>query len=50
MKNGTQEEVRLEDLLDKVVGYIGTDKLDFYSPSRDKIYIETPVPTGENIE
>lgn len=39
--NGTQVEVKLDNLLDHVVADIWTEGLDFYSPSRDFI-IETP--------
>ncbi len=37
MEKGTQEEVPLNQLIDKVIGIIGEEKLDFYHPSKDFI-------------
>ena len=41
MLAGTQEEVKLSDLLSRVVEKVGTADLDFYSPMKDFI-IDTP--------
>lgn len=43
MQNGTQEEMKLSDLLDRVVANIDAKQLDFYSPTKDFV-IEEPAP------
>jgi len=35
MENGTQSEVKKEDLIDFMIEKIGKENLDFYSPERD---------------
>ncbi|MCH8518744.1 ATP phosphoribosyltransferase regulatory subunit [Candidatus Gracilibacteria bacterium] len=35
LEDGTQEEVKKEDIIDYIIEKIGADKLDFYEPSRD---------------
>ncbi len=35
MEDGTQAEVKKEDLIDYIIEKIGEDQLDFYEPSRD---------------
>ncbi len=35
MEDGTQAEVKKEDLIDYIIDKIGEDQLDFYEPSRD---------------
>jgi hypothetical protein len=42
MDKGTQTEVPLSEVLDRVIGEIGEDKLSFYHPSRDFIIV-TPL-------
>lgn len=42
MQNGTQEELPLSKLLDRVVDNIDSKELDFYSPTKDFV-IEEPV-------
>ena len=37
MDKGTQIEVPLSEILDKVIEMVGTDQLSFYHPSRDFI-------------
>jgi hypothetical protein len=37
MTDGTQEEVKKEDILEYIIGHIGSDKLDFYDPVRDLV-------------
>lgn len=34
-ENGTQAEVKKEELISYIIDKIGEDKLDFYEPSRD---------------
>ncbi|MCK9272293.1 histidine--tRNA ligase [Candidatus Gracilibacteria bacterium] len=41
MVAGTQEEVKLDNLLDHIIGKVGKENLDFYSPAKDFI-IEEP--------
>ncbi|MDD2871103.1 MAG: His/Gly/Thr/Pro-type tRNA ligase C-terminal domain-containing protein [Candidatus Gracilibacteria bacterium] len=36
-ESGTQEEVKKEELIDYIIGKIGTNKLDFYCPAKDLI-------------
>lgn len=40
MDAGTQEEVKLANLLDVLVKKIGVENLDFYSPTKDFMIIE----------
>ncbi|MDQ1343518.1 MAG: Histidine--tRNA ligase [Patescibacteria group bacterium] len=47
MVNGTQEEMKLSDLLDRVVSNIDVKQLDFYSPMKDFV-IEEPVVVTED--
>ncbi len=49
MLNGTQEELRLSDLLDRVVANIDAKELDFYSPTKDFV-IEEPKTDSEPSE
>jgi hypothetical protein len=35
MMDGTQEEVKREDILDYIIGHIGEENLDFYDPVKD---------------
>lgn len=37
MDKGTQVEVPLGEVLDKIIAEVGTDQLSFYHPSRDFI-------------
>ena len=46
MLNGTQEEVPLLKLVDRVVSKIDPKELDFYSPTKDFV-IEEPLPLPE---
>lgn len=50
MVAGTQEEVKLDELLNFIVSKIGPKALDFYSPSKDFV-IEEPkvVPPEETL-
>lgn len=48
MEKGTQIEVTLAELLDRVIAEVGTDTLSFYHPSRDFI-IQEPVVVSESI-
>jgi histidyl-tRNA synthetase len=41
MVAGTQEEVKLDNLLDHIIGKVWKENLDFYSPAKDFI-IEEP--------
>lgn len=41
MDKGTQEEVKLENLLDVMVDHVGKDNLDFYDPTKELIRPET---------
>jgi histidyl-tRNA synthetase len=43
MEHGTQVEVPLADVLQKVIGEVGTETLSFYHPSRDWIITDTPL-------
>jgi hypothetical protein len=43
MDAGTQEEVKLADLLDVLVKKVGQENLDFYSPTKDFIIMEPTV-------
>ncbi|MDP3381043.1 MAG: hypothetical protein Q8S84_06060 [bacterium] len=36
-ENGTQEEVKKEELIDYIIQKIGTETLDFYCPIKDLI-------------
>lgn len=47
MLNGTQEELKLSELLDRVVSNIDAKQLDFYSPMKDFV-IEEPSVSEEN--
>lgn len=47
MLNGTQEELKLSELLDRVVSNIDAKQLDFYSPMKDFV-IEVPSVSEEN--
>ena len=47
MIDGTQEEVKKEDILEYVINHIWADKLDFYDPVRDLVMWEPPVKTEE---
>ena len=40
---GTQEEVKLGKLLDVLVGKIGEENLDFYSPTKDFMIVDTVI-------
>lgn len=42
MEAGSQEEVKLASLLDRVVEKVGEDSLDFYSPTKD-FMINAPI-------
>ena len=44
MQNGTQEELPLSKLLDRVVDNIDSKELDFYSPTKDFVIEEPVVP------
>ncbi|EKE29214.1 MAG: Histidyl-tRNA synthetase [uncultured bacterium (gcode 4)] len=46
MESGTQEEVKLENLLDHVITKVWKDSLDFYDPAKDFIIVE-PIKTEE---
>jgi histidyl-tRNA synthetase len=48
MVNGTQEEMKLSNLLDRVVSNIDAKQLDFYSPMKDFV-IEEPVVVVEDV-
>jgi len=43
MDAGTQEEVKLANLLDVLVKKIGVENLDFYSPAKDFIIVEPTI-------
>lgn len=43
MLNGTQVEVKIEDLLDKVIQEVDPKELDFYTPTKDWIVVEPTV-------
>lgn len=43
MDKGTQVEVPLAEVLDKVIAEVGTETLSFYHPSRDWIITDTPL-------
>lgn len=40
--DGTQEEVKKEELIDYIISKIWADQLDFYEPSRDLVQNEAP--------
>ena len=42
MDKGTQVEVPLSEVLDKIIAEVGTESLSFYHPSKDFI-IEEPI-------
>lgn len=44
---GTQEEVRKEDLIQYIIAKVGADKLDFYCPAKDLVTEEMPVIAEE---
>ena len=37
MTDGTQQEVKKDDLIDYIIDKIGDNMLDFYSPARDLV-------------
>lgn len=43
MEKGTQIEVPLMEVLDRVIGEVGSETLSFYHPSRDWIITDTPL-------
>jgi hypothetical protein len=47
MDAGTQEEVKLSNLLDVLVQKVGQENLDFYSPTKDFI-LPTPLVSENN--
>lgn len=49
MLNGTQEELKLSELLDRVVSNIDAKQLDFYSPMKDFVIEEPPI-SEENVK
>ena len=47
MRNGDQQPVKLEDLLDVVCEKVGKENLDFYTPEKELIVVE-PVEEPED--
>ena len=43
MARGTQTEIPLSSVIDHVIERIGQENLDFYHPSKDKLYIDDTV-------
>ena len=43
MDAGTQEEVKLSNLLNVLVDKIGEENLDFYSPTKDFMIVEPKI-------
>lgn len=43
MIQGTQTEMPLTQVIDYVIDRIGQENLDFYHPSKDKLYIDDTV-------
>lgn len=48
MIRGTQVEMPLTELIPHLITMIGEENLDFYHPSRDKLYIENACDTEKN--
>ncbi len=48
MLHGTQVEVKIDELLDKVISQIDPKELDFYAPAKDWVVVEpVAVPSEE---
>jgi len=37
MEDGTQEEVKKDDIIEYIIDKVGVDVLNFYSPARDLV-------------
>jgi hypothetical protein len=46
MLHGTQVEVKIQDLLDRVIAEIDPNELDFYVPAKDWVIVE-PIVEAE---
>lgn len=47
MDKGTQIEMKLDEVLDAIIGEVGTDALSFYHPSRDFIITDSIVTSED---
>lgn len=50
MERGTQVEVKVSELLDKVLEQVDPKELDFYVPAKDWVIVEPTVSSEENTE